>query len=244
MTGFEAAVSKALTEFVEKNSEGRRIALFDADGTLWRGDVGESFFRHQIERKTVPQAPSRDPWGHYIKEALEGDAAKAYGWLAQWNAGVEEADLVRWCEEYFRDTWTKMVFEPMREFTHMLLNSGFEVWVITGSPRWIVQAGVRGYGIPADRVIGTSVLVKDGVLTDVLEHEVPYRAGKARLYEKIIGSKPIFAAGNTYWDKEMLQLATSLQLAIHSEEKGEPNYDSEQKMYRLAQTNGWLTQRF
>ncbi|MBI3543299.1 MAG: haloacid dehalogenase-like hydrolase, partial [Deltaproteobacteria bacterium] len=137
----------------------------------------------------------------------------------------------------------KFVFEPMRELTHELLNLGFEVWVVTGSPRWSVQAGVKGFGIPADRVIGTSVLVKGGVLTTELEHEVPYRAGKARLIEKIIGVDPLFAAGNTYWDKEMLTLATELALAVHSEERGEPNHESEQRLQRLAETNKWLSQR-
>jgi phosphoserine phosphatase len=237
-------VARELERFLGRAPGGRRVVIFDADGTLWRGDVGEAFFRHQVERKTVPHAPKRDPWESYWQEATQGNTAKAYGWLAQWNAGVREEDLVRWCDEYFRETWTKFVFEPMRELSHALLNAGCEVWVITGSPRWIVQSGVKGFGIPADRVIGTSVVVRDGVLTEELEHEVPYRAGKARLVEKLIGHMPAFVIGNTYWDKEMMVLSTELALAVCSEEKGEPNHDSEQRLQKLATDSSWLTQRF
>ena len=244
ITGFDANVARELTHFVERERHGRRIAIFDADGTLWRGDVGEAFFKHQIERGTVPRAPKKDPWQAYLTEALEGETAKAYGWLAQWNAGVEEADLMRWCDEFFRDSWTKFVFEPMREFTHTLLNSGFEVWVITGSPRWIVQAGVKGFGIPSDRVLGSSVVVEKGILTDRIENEVPYRAGKARLVEKIIAGTPAFVAGNTYWDKEMMLMASEMAFAVCSEDKGEVNHESEERLQRLAETNKWLTQRF
>jgi phosphoserine phosphatase len=244
IAGFDAPVARELEKLLRRARSGRQVTIFDADGTLWRGDVGEAFFRHQVERNTVPHAPKKDPWDTYLRESLDGNTAKAYGWLAQWNAGVRERDLMRWCEEYFRDSWTKFVFEPVRELSHALLNAGLEVWVVTGSPRWIVQAGVKGFGIPADRVIGTSVHVRDGLLTDELEHETPYRAGKARLVEKIIGTKPVFVGGNTYWDKEMMVMAGELALAICSEEKGEPNHDSEQKLQKLATANKWLTQRF
>ncbi|MBI3557970.1 MAG: haloacid dehalogenase-like hydrolase [Deltaproteobacteria bacterium] len=244
ISGFDAGVARDLARFTSREREGRRIALFDADGTLWRGDVGEAFFKHQLERGTIRHAPKKDAWNTYLKESVDGNSAQAYGWLAQWNAGVEEVDLMRWCDEFFRDQWTKFVFEPMREFTHGLLNAGFEVWVVTGSPRWIVQAGVKGFGIPSDRVLGSSVLVEKGVLTDKIENEVPYRAGKARLVEKIVAGPPLMVAGNTYWDKEMMLMASELALAICSEDKGEPNHESEQRLQRLAETNKWLTQRF
>jgi phosphoserine phosphatase len=245
--GFDLSIARELNKFLERPQalgRGRRdIAVFDADGTLWRGDVGEAFYRHQIQRKTIPGAPPRDPWDVYIKEAIEGDTVKAYGWLAQWNAGVAEDDLNRWCEEYFNIHFAHMIFAPMRELAHALINAGFEVWVVTASPRWIVQAGVKGFGIQPDRVIGTSVVVEKGRLTDKVE-QVPYRAAKAKLIQSVIGQKPSFAAGNTYWDKEMMVIATELALAIHSENKGEPNFESEQRLQKLARANKWLSQRF
>jgi phosphoserine phosphatase len=247
MQGFDPTVAKELIKFVESfrgRNDLRKVATFDADGTLWRGDIGEAFFQHQIERRTIPRAPKRNPWNTYLKESTEGDSAKAYGWLAQWNAGVAEAELNRWCEQFFNEYWTKNVFDPMRELTHTLLNAGFEVWVISGSIRWIVQAGVKGFGIQEDRVLGSSVEVENGVLTDRIEGLVPYRASKAKLIETIIGKKPLFAAGNTFWDKEMLATASEMALAIASENDGEPNHGSEQKLRRHAESVKWLVQRF
>lgn len=245
MSEFEAGVRAALSKFLASSHQGRKVAVFDADGTLWRGDIGEAFFRHQIAAKTAPHAPPIGAWEAYLTEALEGDTVKAYAWLAQWNAGLREEDFAELCDTFFRESWRANIFGAIRAFTHELANAGFEVWVVTGSPRWIVQSGVReGYAIRPERVIGTDVLVEQGVLTDKLKHEVPYRAGKARLIEKLIGEKPLFAAGNTYWDKEMMNESRGLCLAIASEQEGEPNFDSEQKLQSLARSSQWLSQCF
>jgi hypothetical protein len=174
----------------------------------------------------------------------KGDAVKAFGWLAQWNAGVAEADLKQWADHFFRTKWLQNVFQPMRQLTHALLNAGFEVWIVSGSIRWIVEAGVQGFGIQSDRILGTTVEVENGVLTDRLKGVVPYRAGKARLVSEAIGCRPLLAAGNTFWDKELVDTATELGLTIQSDVQGGPNYDSEQKLARLAASNGWLIQRF
>src|SRR4051812_12172047 len=115
LSGFTPSVSKELIKFVEKHhghESIRKIAVFDADGTLWRGDVGEAFFRYQVERRIIPHAPKRNAWNTYFTESTAGDSAKAYGWLAQWNAGVKETDLQRWCEEYVLENWIQNVFEP------------------------------------------------------------------------------------------------------------------------------------
>lgn len=244
MIGFDSQVSSRLAQLFQTEHEGRKVAVFDADGTLWRGDIGEAFFRHQVEKKTIPGAPPKDAWNTYLKESLEGDATVAYAWLAQWNAGVFEHDLKVWCQEFFEDVWTGNIFEPVKQLTQKLKSEDFEVWVVTGSPRWIVQAGVKNYDIDVDRVIGTNVVVENGVLTERLQNEVPYRAGKARLIEKIIGTEPLFAAGNTFWDKEMLTMARGLSLAICSEGQHEPNFESEQKLQNIARENGWLRQQF
>ncbi|MBI3542531.1 MAG: hypothetical protein HY075_04575, partial [Deltaproteobacteria bacterium] len=79
IAGFDATVARELEKFLKRDwaaVPGRKVALFDADGTLWRGDVGEAFYRHQLERKTIPHAPKKNPWDTYLAEALEGDTPK------------------------------------------------------------------------------------------------------------------------------------------------------------------------
>lgn len=36
------------------NENGRKVAVFDADGTIWSGDVSELFFQYLIENKIKP----------------------------------------------------------------------------------------------------------------------------------------------------------------------------------------------
>ncbi len=43
---------------------------------------------------------------------------------------------------------------------------------------WVIEEGVRGFGIPAERVLAARVEVKVGVVTDVLV-DVPTDEGKA-----------------------------------------------------------------
>lgn len=249
-SGFDPEVSKKLEQFIvnqsKKTGSHKGIAVFDADGTLWRGDIGEAFFRDQVARGTVPHAPPKnEAWNFYFNETIKGDCAKAFGWLAQWNTGVKETDLKAWAKEFYEREWAKLAFEPVRQLVRKMTEVGIEVWVVSGSIRWVVAAGAATYGIPEHRVIGTSVDVENGVLTDRIEHGIiPYRGGKVQLMEKKIKQTPIFAGGNTYWDKEMMTTATELALAIHSEHRGEPNFESEQKLFEHAKSQGWLTQKF
>lgn len=244
-SGFAPEVASSLEKFIAKHkqSKGRKLALFDADGTLWHGDAGEAFIRWQVKHGNAPHAP-KDAWEVYFNEATKGDAVKAYGWLAQWNAGVSEAELYRLSEEFFAQEWERNIFKPMQVLVSAFSAAGFECWVVSGSIHWVVAMGATRFGIPKERVIGTAVKVNKGVLTDVIDGVVPYRAGKSVMVEKIIKDQPLFAAGNTYWDKELVCTSRELGLAINSEHPGEPNYESEQKLQQLAKERQWLSQRF
>ncbi len=251
MATFDQEIHKKITEFIERHEQdprGRKVAVFDADGTLWRGDIGEEFFQFQIEKKwNKPNCT----WEKYWNEVKSGDKLKAYGWLAQWNAGMLEDDLREQIQVFLRERFNHAVFEPMRTLTHSLVNAGFEIWVVSASPIWNVQEATRGFGIQQDHIIGVSAIVAEGVLTEQLVTPLPYRDGKAKQIASRIGVAPLFAAGNTYWDKEMLETATEMALCISSEGIDGHNYDSESKLKALATEKNssgsktlWLAQRF
>ncbi|MGE4231913.1 MAG: HAD family hydrolase [Bacteriovoracia bacterium] len=245
---FDQENEKRILEHIEASKN--TIAVFDADGTLWRGDVGESFLKFQIENNLLTAIPSEakaDPWSYYWRAVKEGRAREAYGWPVSWNAGRTSAELSQYCAEFF-EGFSKNIFSPMRWLVEKMQQSKIEVWVVSASMRWIVEEGAKAFGIGVDKVIGASVSVIDGVLTSSLEHPVPYREEKAKLIKRFIGSKNTqgnlsFGAGNTYWDKEMVELA-KMKLAVCSEHPGEPNYGSEQELQKLANSQGWLQQRF
>ena len=252
MSAFDPLIHRKITEFIEKHeapSRKRKIAVFDADGTLWRGDVGEDFFKFQIEKQWL-RKKIENPLQTYFDEIEKGDPVKAYGWLAQWNAGATEEDMRRWSSEFFHEKYAKAVFEPMRLLTHSMMNAGFEVWIVSASPYWSVLEGAKGFGVQPDRIIAVTTKVSNGVLTDELAYPVPYRHVKMELVNKIIGEAPLFAAGNTFWDKELLSTATEMTLSISSEAPGGPNYKAEQDLRQLAESMAtrklpeWLAQKF
>lgn len=247
MSSFSPEVHEKILKFIEshevktgeKNSA-RKVAVFDADGTLWRGDVGESFLKFQIKKSWI-----KHTWNEYWDEVVAGDPLKAYANIVKWYTGMPEAELEKQIREFLHDGWKNQVFEPMRLLTHALMNAGFEVWVVSASPYWVVREATRGFGIQPDRVIGFAAEVDmKGCLTDKLIQPLPYRAGKAEAIKKRIGVMPLFAAGNTRWDQEMLALSTELCLAVSSEKKGEPNFESEQELLKMAQAKKWLVQEF
>ena len=248
LSGFSQQVQDSLEEFIEKHSAPsphRKIAVFDADGTLWRGDLGEAFIQYQLANDLAPKAPRAGAWETYFKNSIITEkAAEAYGWLAQWNEGMSETKLRKLTEEFFDTQWKQNIFVPMQSLVAAFQKVGFETWVISGSMRWVVEAGAAHFNIPRERVRGSSVAVRNGVLTGAVDYDIPYREGKARLIASHLKDSPLFGAGNTYWDKELIQTSTELGLAVYSEHQGEVNYESEQKLQELAKKQGWLSQRF
>ena len=62
---------RALVEAVHACERGG-IAAFDADGTLWREDVGEAFLRHLVALGWVRLPDGRDPYQEY-ERAVDRD---------------------------------------------------------------------------------------------------------------------------------------------------------------------------
>jgi phosphoserine phosphatase len=221
----------------------RKVAVFDADGTLWRDDLGESFFQYQIQKKILP----KEYWFKYHNEVASGDKLKAYQWLGKWLAGQSLDTHLKQCREFLIKTkfLEKNIFKPMQNLIQFLHENDFECWVITASPKWIVQEALKFYEVPQHRVIGIeNYVTKKGVLKKNLKKPIPYAEGKAKALKLYIKSKPYLAAGNTIWDKNFMDLSVGLKMAIFSAKKNEANFFSEQKLKSLAKQKKWLIQKF
>src|SRR5438128_1543033 len=68
------------------------FAVFDADGTLWRDDVGEAFLRHLVALGWVALPDGRDPYQAY-EEAVDRDKRTGYAYAAQLLAGLPAAQV-------------------------------------------------------------------------------------------------------------------------------------------------------
>ena len=89
---YQLAFKKLLGDFTDAATP---LAVFDADGTLWRDDLGEAFFGELFQTKQLPLlSDDPDPMAHYAARVAE-DPLAAYGWMVQAMEGVGE----KWLQE-------------------------------------------------------------------------------------------------------------------------------------------------
>lgn len=195
----------------------RGAATFDGDGTLWAGDVGEGFFTWMLQNGHYPQ--ERVPmlyraWHGYKAGTFNGE--KMYELMVTGLAGVKESRVQELARQYFDTSHRHRIYRPSSDLITALTRMGIEPWVVSGSPRWVVAAGARHLGIPAERVIGLDVKVDhEGRLTGEVVRPVPWKHGKAKRILQHVGRIPVLAAGNSYGDLQMLKTASELSLVIN-----------------------------
>lgn len=235
-------LTTALDEELRTNP--RPIAAFDADGTLWDTDLGESFFKYQIANSKLPGLPT-DPWRHYRDWKESGDPRPAYLWLAQINAGQKIAQVKSWARESVAQSSPLPVFHEQKKWIEHMLSRGVEVYVVTASIKWAVEPGAARLGLPEDRVIGIRTRVMDGIVGSEQEGPISYREGKVEALLHATGGRlPFFSSGNTMGDFALLGAATRLAMAVGAAPEGHELWKTEDELRSHAAEKGWLAHRF
>jgi hypothetical protein len=258
-----------------------RIAVFDNDGCLWCEKpmpIQADFLLRRIaeQAEADPSLRDRQPWkavhgrdqgwlGDVITKHYEGDDTQ----LKQMAAGLlsayvddEVGGFAKKAEHFLRTEhnpvlkrpYLKTAYAPMRELLHYLEANQFTNYIVSGGGRDFMRPITHElYGIPPERVVGTTVLLEyreeNGigkvVHTPKLEvfDDGPNKV--VRIWSRI-GARPIFAAGNSNGDIQMLQFATqgegpSLALLVtHDDDERDIAYTSgAQKSVALAKERGW-----
>ncbi len=87
-----------------------------------------------------------------------------------------------------------------------MTDRGAEIWVVSSTNNWVIEEGVRGFGIPPSRVISARAEVVAGVITSKLL-DVPTGEGKAQSLAKAGVAAPDVVFGNSVHDAAMLEIA-------------------------------------
>lgn len=153
-------------------------AAFDADGTLWREDVGEAWLAHLVHKKLIRLADGRDPVAVY--EALVArDRGAGFAYAAQLQAGISEAllheealGLVAW--------WVKpRLIAVVQELLALCERAGLVVTIVSASAIEIVRAAAPLAGVAAGRCVGMTVRIDaQGRCKGELVLPITYAAGK------------------------------------------------------------------
>lgn len=218
------------------------VAAFDADGTLWDTDLGETFFHHQIDNKLV-KLPEH-PWEHY-EDLKSADPRKAYLWLAQICQGQTLEQVHQWAIDAVKGHFPVPVFLEQKKVIDLFLSKGVQVYIITASVKWAVEPGAEMLGLTKDSVIGIETQLDGDKISDRQKGLITYREGKVEaLLEKTNGKKPFFASGNTMGDFNLLQAATHLSLAVSAASRDDKIFKTENELQMNAEKFSWLSHRF
>lgn len=231
--------SKLDALFAKGNLKGQ-VAVFDADETLWRHDVGEGFLKFlQANNKLAMVPPGFDAFARY--EALcAQNKWMGYPYAAQVMAGMKEADVKVLAEEYFQNHFKQNVYPAQKALIKRLQAAGVEVWIVSASNQWMVEAGAPALGVPLNRVVGVRLDVVNGLVTANIIPPMTFRQGKVDAIQKYINKTPILVSGDSITDYEMLRTASQLQLVINPKDKNAPA----ENIFKLATEHGWPIQRW
>jgi phosphoserine phosphatase len=208
-------------------------AVFDADGTLWDGNVGEAFM-YVLAAEGVLPATTGDEYARLFEKSYD----LAYAFATRCLAGHPEAWVQERSRAFFASAWSSRIFPEMRALLEHLALRGVLSWVASASNRWIIQAGAAELEVPAERVIGMSLEVDGGILSDRLVRPLVNGAGKAEALRQRLPQLPALAGGNSVNDLAMLRLATTDALVVSPEAGPDPRTGEDLRAEAVAR--GWM----
>lgn len=270
-------VSRVTTEGPEYVAPAERIAVFDNDGTLWV-EKPAYVQLHFLVRRLAEQAAGdaslagRQPYAaavsgdlawfgdavtkHYdgddsgLKVLAEGIFSAYQGLTVEQHAQEVQAFFATARHPTLDRAYTSCGYTPMVELLAYLEAHGFVNYIVSGGGRDFMRPVTSTmYGIPPERVIGSSVGLDfaDGQLVTTSRPEFlndgPVKA--VRIWGRT-GRRPIFAAGNSNGDIEMLQFTDAApglsmsMLVLHDDAEREFDYTAgAERALEHAETSGW-----
>ncbi len=183
------------------------VAVFDCDGTLWSGDAGSAFMRWSMEIGLLNQ-DATDWLNERYKGYRRGEVTELQicGEMVQVYRGLRENDLRAAAAEFFAEHVEPNIFPELKRVVNSLQGSGAEIWAVSSTCDWVIEEGVRRFGIPPARVLAACVEIDDGVVTDRLR-DVPTDAGKVASLARTGVHRPDAVFGNSVHDAAMLAIA-------------------------------------
>ena len=184
-----------------------RVAVFDCDGTMWSGDSGYGFMLWSIEQGLVSRSTS-DWIDTRYRAYLAGSVSEALicGEMVQMYAGLREREMRAAAAKYVNEFVRARMFAEVAALMTTLGERGVELWAVSSTNKWVVAEGVRGFGIPEERVLAAEVAVENGLITSTLV-DVPTDAAKAAALLRVGLNHPDAVFGNSIHDLAMLQIA-------------------------------------
>ncbi|MBL7472731.1 HAD family hydrolase [Robertkochia sediminum] len=277
----KSAIIKFVSDAINEGSTGfipiqDRIATFDNDGTLWAEQPVYFQLLFVIDRikemaDDHPEWKEQEPYRSILEgnyKNVEAQGLKAIAQLVMTtHAGTSPQEFRKIVQDWMSyathpktgKPFNQMTYQPMLELLEYLRAHDFKTFIVSGGGVEFLRAWAEvTYGIPPYQVVGSSI--KTEWITDsntVHINRLPElefiddKEGKPIGINRFIGKVPVFAAGNSDGDLQMLLYSDtkdpSMQLYLHHTDSiREWAYDKESHIGRLdkgldeAARHGWL----
>jgi phosphatidylglycerophosphatase C len=220
---------------------GAQVAVFDADHTLWDGDVGDEAFLAAAREGFLLEATWRGPlqaWAGRLGLALSADPAagaaqlldaassgaleRALGtgrWrqalyaLQAWAyAGRRRDEVEAFGEALFARGFAARIYPAMQRVVEALAARGVEAMIASASHGALVTPGARRLGIRAAQVLGMEPDLDDAGVTQASLRRDTYGPAKAAAVSAALGGRrPRLAFGDAVLTTDRELLALAHQ---------------------------------
>ncbi|NCD69645.1 haloacid dehalogenase-like hydrolase [Mucilaginibacter sp. R11] len=214
-----------------------RVATFDNDGTLWSEQPLYFQFFYAVDQIKA-MAPKHPEWKttqpykalleNNMPELMKQGEKALLQIVATTHSGMTtdefDTSVRQWIDTakhpVKKKLYKDLVYQPMLELVKYLQANNFKVFIVSGGGIDFMRAWAEDvYGIPKDQIIGSSIKSKfdynngNPVIVKLPELEFnDDKDGKPVGIQRFIGRKPVFAAGNSDGDLQMLQWTASNKL--------------------------------
>ncbi len=254
-----------------------RIAVFDNDGTLWSEQPYYTQLGFVLDRVKAlaprhPEWKTKEPFKSVLAGDMKGIARGGEKGIVDLvmatHAGMTTEEFSKTVSDWFATArhprtgkpYTEMTYVPMRELLDYLRANGFSTYIVSGGGvEFMRPVTERIYGIPPEQVVGSTIATQYDLVGDVpVLKRLPKidfiddGPGKPVGINKFIGARPIFLAGNSDGDYEMMRWTTAgegpsfAMLVHHTDADREYAYDRESAFGKLdkaldeAERRNWL----
>jgi phosphoserine phosphatase len=222
-------LERARDEALRRSPSADVVLAFDADGTLWSGDVGIDLFEAFLAEGRVEAAAlaALEREAEHAGVEARGDAlaiarglyaafeaeryheARAFAMMAWAFAGWAIDEVLAFAEAVLDRARIDERYHP--EIAPVLAwarDRGVATYVVSASPRPIVERGAARLGFPREHVLAMTPAVSGGRVEPRLEGPSVYAEGKV---EALLGARPgaeiLGGFGDSTYDAAFLRRA-------------------------------------
>lgn len=216
-----------------------RLAVFDVDGTLFDGNLGIEFVKALIQKGLFEEKLGVTMFGWYGKYK-SGEVEKVvavdeiYKLYAQGMKGLSQEKA----REVARETWQTVspkVFDFVPEVVEGLVDRGYVVLLLSGSPEEMVENLARAVCVDDNNIVAGRLEIVDGVYTGKIVSYLGSSEQKITALTELVERRNL----DVDWPGSIAMGDNERDAGILARVGHPIAFNPDKKLAEMATTNGW-----